>query len=183
MDKKELFLQELKKVWKDSERMVNYCFKKADCIVELDNGDILTIDKPSIETRFCFGYGYCGVSTQEEIDRAYDAETRARENGEYFKRENLRTLNAWIDELKDDSKKIYKFISYYGLEEDDHLKSVRVFDYWESVPNGAIEITENERKAILAGYEEVKARFEKRLNSYLKRYGTSKLKTWTYLVD
>lgn len=183
MDKKELFLEELNKVWKESDKMIDYCFKKADCIVELDDGDILTIDKPSIETHFCFGYGYCGVSTQEEINRAYTAEEKARANGDYFKRQNLRVIDEWIKELKDSNVRIYKFISYYGLTEKDHLKSVRVFNYWENVPNGAVEISENERKAILAGYEEVRARFNKRLDTYLKRYGTSKLKTWTYLID
>lgn len=183
MDKKELFLQELKKVWKDSQKMVDYCFKKSALLVELNDGDILTIDKPTIETHFCFGYGYCGVSTQEEINRAYDAEEKARANGEYFKRENLKDLDSWISTLEDESQKIYKFVSYYGLSKDDHLKSVRVFSYWESVPEYAEEITKQERKAILDGYKEVRAKFEKRLDTYLKRYGTSKLKTWTYLVD
>ena len=38
-------------------------------------------------------------------------------------------------------------------------------------------------KNILSVYEYEKAKFEKRLNAYLKKYGLSKLKTWSYLVD
>ena len=34
-----------------------------------------------------------------------------------------------------------------------------------------------------ASDEEVKKAFIKRLNTYLKKYGLSKLHTWTYLVD
>ena len=38
-------------------------------------------------------------------------------------------------------------------------------------------------KNILSVYEHEKAKFEKRLNTYLKKYGLSKLKTWSYLID
>ena len=36
---------------------------------------------------------------------------------------------------------------------------------------------------IVAGLEEVKKSFIKRLNTYLKKYGLSKINAWTYLVD
>lgn len=48
-------------------------------------------------------------------------------------------------------------------------------------------MTQKELKSVytelIAGYEEVKTEFIKRLNSYLKRYGMSKVETWSYLMD
>ena len=53
------------------------------------------------------------------------------------------------------------------------------------VPNKTklIEIGEADIQAIIDGLEVVKKQFEKRLNTYLKRYGLSKLNVWTYLRD
>ena len=36
---------------------------------------------------------------------------------------------------------------------------------------------------IIDGLEIVLKNFEKRLDTYLKKYGLSKIQTWTYLVD
>ena len=45
------------------------------------------------------------------------------------------------------------------------------------------ELTKTEIKEILDVYKKQKENFTKRLNTYLKKYGLSKLHTWTYLVD
>jgi hypothetical protein len=39
------------------------------------------------------------------------------------------------------------------------------------------------KSRIIEGYEQVFADFVKRLQSYLKRYGLTKLDTWTYWID
>ena len=182
MDKKEVFLQELSKVWHGDAKMIDYCFKESAYIVELDNGDILSIKKPRIETSFCFGYGYCGVSTQEDSNGATRCAEIARTQSDYFLKENLAGLNEMIDLLKSD-KRAFKYVSYIGLTPEDKLKSIQFYDYWQAPHKTAIELTPAERSALIAGYEEVKKAFTKRLNAYLKRYGTSKLKVWTYLRD
>lgn len=42
---------------------------------------------------------------------------------------------------------------------------------------------EEDKHLIIEGLELEKASFIKRLNTYLKRYGLSKVRTWSYLVD
>jgi len=170
------------KVWSD-QKMRDYCDKTAVHFVELADGDFMSIDKPRIETRFCFGYGYCGVSSEEEYRDAAAMSRHAETSEEYFKKENLKELNDWIAHLGDSSIKAYKRPSY-GRDGNSHLKSIALCRYWESPGYaGAVEMTEDERRAIIAGYEEVKKGFEKRLNTYLKRYGLSKVRSWTYLSD
>ena len=41
-------------------------------------------------------------------------------------------------------------------------------------------MTEEERQTVLSAYKQIREDFEKRLNTYLKRYGLSKIDTWTY---
>ena len=183
MDKKELFLQEVTRKWGEGSSMIDYCVKKSAYVVELEDGDILSIDKPTIETRFCFGYGYCGISTESDRKSASASAQNARTNADYFKEENLKGIDEWLNLLKDDSARLFKLVNYYGVPEDFKLKEIRHYNLWDSVPNNAKMLTPNERQAIIKGYEEVRAKFEKRLNTYLKRYGTSKIHSWTYLVD
>lgn len=170
--------------WKDP-KMVKYCMKSTAYIVELSDGDIYTIDKPSIETHFCFGYGYSGVSTEEDYKNANDAMHYADTHEDYFISENMKQIDGYIDSLKDESLRIYKYIHYCG-ECDKRYKDICFIRYYESPASNlkdCKEITSDERQALIAGYEEVKKQFRKRLDTYLKKYGLSKLHTWTYLSD
>ena len=45
------------------------------------------------------------------------------------------------------------------------------------------EATKEDLLLIIEVYKQQIENFKKRLNTYLKRYGLSKLTTWTYLVD
>lgn len=62
---REEYRAELAKVWKHSTKMIDFCEKEADEIVKI-NGYLVPMEKPRIETSFCFGYGFCGMSTEEE---------------------------------------------------------------------------------------------------------------------
>jgi hypothetical protein len=44
-------------------------------------------------------------------------------------------------------------------------------------------MTSEQRAEIIKALEWSRGEFEKRLNTYLKRYGTSKIHTWTYWAD
>ena len=172
-----------KEVWTKSPKMVDYCIKKTAYIVELENGDFTDIEKPNIETSFCFGYGYCGVSTEEDYQNAASMSRHARTNEEYFLQENLKGLDGMIANFRDDDLRAYKRLHYIGQTEGSHLMNIEFCRYYQAPEKGWIEMTDAERQAMIAGYEIVRKQFEKRLNTYLKRYGTSKLHTWTYLVD
>ena len=188
---KELYRQEMTEYWKDN-KMIDYCMKKAAYFVDLEDGNYYVIEKPSIETSFCFGHGYCGVTTEEDDRRARDMAQHAKTNEDYFIEKNLEGINNQIESVKDTSLYGYTFTNYNRMNPDAHLRNysvVRLCDNieyapyrWNNLTNLNI-LTDNERAAIVAGLEEVKKAFIKRLNTYLKRYGMSKIRTWTYLVD
>lgn len=181
---KELYRQIISEYWKDS-KMIDFCMKKAAYIVQLENGDITEIEKPEIETRFCFGYGCNGISAEGDYEAAAEMMNYADTHEDYFIKENLKEINNYIDSLKDSSLRVYKFVHYCG-NCDHRLKGIQFYRYYEAPEKNlkdCHELTAGERESILAGYEEVKKQFIKRLNTYLKKYGLTKLHTWTYLSD
>jgi len=177
---KDIYAEQIRAYWK-TPRMIDFCIKKAAYIVELDGGELIDIDKPSIEKDFCFGYGYCGVSTNEDYENAAAAARNAATNQDYFLEKNLegidRTLNA-LDEYR-----VYKRPHYISQAPDSLLYDLEYRDRWADEPENAKRLTPEEIERVKEGYQEVRKQFVKRLNTYLKRYGLSKLNTWTYLSD
>ena len=56
-------------VFDHDKHMVDYCAKKIDQLVPLDNGMFIEIEKQSIKKDFCFGYSDSPYDT-EDYDRA-----------------------------------------------------------------------------------------------------------------
>ena len=186
--------KELRKVWGNDDRMTSYCMKEAAYIIELSDGSILTIDKPRIKKDFCFGYGMYLQCTDEDFRRADGMREKAEKDVNYFIEKNLEEINGKIQALKQDKKNVYTSLHYIGQEPGDLLKSYLVTREWETPDNEfdnrvfwnlkEIKQLDNDDIAlIIAGLEEVKKSFIKRLNTYLKKYGLSKINAWTYLVD
>lgn len=200
MTQKELkaaYTEELKKAWNDDE-MVKYCSKSTAFVIE-HNGALYGIEKPKIETSFCFGYGINGIADTEQERTAEAMAETARKSKEYFINQNLENLNRWIKSLQkilDDMGKngaegshprymIETGEHYGGQKEDCRLRYYSIVDTFNTF-NGTMGKICNDTeliKKLIAGYEEVKTEFIKRLNAYLKRYGMSKVKTWSYLSD
>lgn len=177
---KELFAQHVTAYWKDK-HMSDYCIKKAAYIVELDGGELFEIDKPDIKKDFCFGYGYCGVSTEDDYRNAEQARSNAATNQDYFIAKNLKGIDDTVKAL--DEYKVYKRPHYIGQALDSLLYTIEYREDWDEAPKNSTELTPEEIEKIKIGYQEVRKQFVKRLNTYLKRYGLSKLNTWTYLSD
>lgn len=193
MDQKELkalYKQEATEYWQN-QKMIDYCMKKAAYIVELEDGEYTIIDRPEIEKHFCFGYGYCGVSTEDDYQGAADMAHIAKTDQDYFIRENLKGLEESLASLKDEGNEVYKFVGYNGQRSNTHRRSFRITDVWNNPEHKSWawnmpevkKMSDQEKQALIAGYEEVKKAFIKRLNTYLKRYGLSKVRSWTYLSD
>jgi len=172
-----------REVWKDA-RMVKYCVDKTAYIVELDNGDILPIEKPKMETRFCFGYSDSRCDT-EDYDRANEAADHASKSQTYFKQQNLKDINRTIESLAGKKPSRYVFClsaPYTGQPKDSQLKDLRQVDpYRCNTPPEKIT-TENLAR-IIDGCKIVRQDFAKRIDAYLKRYGMSKVHTWSYWRD
>ena len=174
-------------VWPSSKRMQEYASKEFYYGVELDNGDIYVIDKPRIKKDFCFGYGMNGVSLEGDDECASEMARHARTSEEYFIDRNLDEINSKLDALLDPRKMGYKYLAYYGQQSGSKLKTFTMinpydFDRMEGRMD-VEELSQAEMTSIINGYLEVRHMFTKRLKTYLKRYGLTKLNVWTYLRD
>lgn len=177
-------------IWGNSERMYQYYKKSAFDIVTINNNEMIEIKNLNIKTDFCFGYGFCGVSDLEESKAANNMASYARTNENYFINKNLEKIDSLISYVKE-SKIIIIFNHYYGGKENSLIKNYRCYKdqynlEYDNPKNtlGNYRIaTSEEKEKILNCLEEQREDFKKRLNSYLKRYGLSKIHSWSYLVD
>lgn len=165
---KEIYETELKKIW--DQKMVNYCLKEAAVIVNTNQG-LFTIDKPTMQKSFYFGYD----NSIESYNNIKALTLNAEKYTEYFKKENLEELNEKLRILKDDKKVIY--ISSY---KKTNIKLWAVDDSWGFEKE---VLNDKNRSLLVEAYENELERFSKRLDTYLKKYGLSKIKTNTYLID
>ena len=202
---RDMLRAEFAKAWKDP-RMVDYCTNKVASVAVLPTtGEIITFDKMSIETRFCFG------------ESGYDAEdarkmaAHARTSCDYFKEENMRAFKQWLDNLEDARALEGRYVLtisgrvYTGQTEDCRLRYIRleriskVIDdlggsaFLADLPGQTVTENGSGRKYRIATAEELEAitnackqaaaAHEKKVDAYLKRYGTSKVHAWTYWRD
>lgn len=179
---KEKYMEYISEVFTDK-KMQDYIKGKIQVVVELNNGELYGIEKPSINKDFCFGYGFCGVSTEEDYQQAQKAADNAKTNEKYFIEKNLEELEIYMNSISGDRYKVVKRPQYYKQGEDNKLRNLDFVDHYTDLQEGQVELTEDEKKAILQGYNEVKQAFIKRLHTYLKRYGMKHVNTWSYLCD
>ena len=195
---------EFAKAW-NSQRMIDYCVNKVAAVAELPCGELITVDKQSIETRFCFGEsGY-------DFDDAVKAAAHARTSCEYFKAENMKAYRDMIKTLEEaktmEGQQVatlpkrghyngqaadcrLRFVEWKRLSEvlgdlggsaflaDLPGKTIKEGEYWEYKI-----LTADEIDIIINAWKQAAAAHEKKVDAYLKRYGTSKVHAWTYWRD
>lgn len=186
---------ELIKVWGQDEKMIKYCINKASQIVKLSRGQLYIIDKERLDTCFPCGYSTCGQGQEyEEAVKEMDA---VRRDTYYFREKNTRDLTDMIESLQptpDDycgtprhepyiriqyctgSANIYSlaWVTDYQLQ----YEQWRFKDWEEFQP-----LSDEDRQTLIAAYQAELEKRNKQIDAYLKRYGTSKLRTWTYWLD
>ncbi len=191
------------KIQQEGEKWGKYYKTETDDVFQL--GEFLfPLDKPRIKKSFCFGYGMYLQSTDEEHERANDMAVKAETDMNYFMSENLEEINSKINNVKyfltdnyeehekmiREDKVPYGIFNYTPCITHNYsnspyqvglsfIKSEDVEHYNYIVRKA----TKQDLEIILAEYEKQKQRFIKRLNTYLKKYGLSKVHSWTYLVD
>ena len=168
------------------------CYEYA---LKFDN-NFLCFRKPDIKTSFCFGYGLNSVSTQEDYEGARNQERNMETNKQTFINANLAGLDESIKDIETFINRFFDkketcfscqynkiFICKNSYEHKAYL--TWSWDY-ENIRNKEMiirEATKGDLLLIIEVYKQQIENFKKRLNTYLKRYGLSKLRTWTYLVD
>lgn len=208
---KDLLTAEFSQVWGKDSKMTKYCVSKTSNYAVLPDGKIITIDKQGIETRFCFGEsGY-------DYDDAQAAAAHARKSEEYFKSENMKSFNEWVDDLQEaitflKENDLGKFAAvigeknYYRQPDGCKLAYISFIRWYEVIdaleaagestiisemPGKTINYrgqlvrlaTIDELNIILDAYKQARTEHEKKVNSYLKRYGLTKVHSWTYWRD
>ena len=196
-------------VWHGNKRMTDYCTNKVAVLAEFPNGDFIPIDKQTIETRFCFGEsGYDYDDAQESAHVARTSEQYfKRENMREFIRWND-SINEqyemfWdVPHLPNNVMVIWER-HYSGQPETSHLKAIGferaswLLDsmggsaYVRELPGKKLEIrglpchivTKEELDIIREAYLQAANEHSKKIDTYLKRYGLSKVHAWTYWRD
>ena len=178
--------------WK-SERMIKYCLSCLSNELELENGLILKFEKPSIETYFCYGYSLSNIDT-ESYDNANKNVENARKDVINFINENI--AQSGLQDLY--NKLIKADTVYYSNCNNNGIVSVRSlydqndecyfrYHYGENSDHYKTYITgtlsKSDVQKIIAKVAEELQKFVKRLNTYLKRYGLSKIHSWSYWRD
>lgn len=184
----EEYKNELAKVWRDDTRMIKYCYGQASQVVRLSGGELVPIEKQKIKTDFCFGYNtdYTGHETSD----AQRAAISARENEEYFRNKNLQELRAIVEAF--DGKHPRQWVEYTPYIWQKYSGAGNIWGFgWlpcydlDRRPSGVEyrEVNPADVETLRAAYVEELAKMEKRVKSYLKRYGLKKIKTWIYWRD
>lgn len=175
---KEVLRPVYEKVWGKDTRMVEYCLSKADEYAEIGNGYFVVLDKPSIETSFCFGYSLSSCDT-ESYDAAGEMAHHASESEEYFFNENIRRIETY------DENERYVAVEHYDDSRIVALYKKEDYEYnpWITRGKFLFELSPEDAKKVAEASRRRLESFKKRLNTYLKRFGTSKLRTWTYWRD
>lgn len=170
-----------------SDDMRKYFESSVSRVVELDDGDLYAIEKPRIETHFCFGYGMYGGSSEDAWNQARKA---SNDGGEYFKNENLHNFDRHYSDINGDRYVACVRKKYSSAPKDSKVVDIQYLKEWEITnedewkKNGKFRrLSDREKEKIMAAVAEERLAFEKRLNTYLKRYGTEKLRMWAYWED
>ena len=200
---KEILREEYKKVW-NSEKMVEYCTKKVYNFAIMENGTIIPVDKQTIKTRFCFG------ESGFDFDDAAAMAKHARTSTQYLKDQNMESFMETIKDIEEaetfaGAYVLVYFDSSYCSQTNDckigKLQFRRLTDVLEDLGGSArlselygkiIEsrydgkyhvMTKAEIETIKTAYKAAAAAHEKKVDAYIKRYGTSKVDSWTYWRD
>ena len=135
------------------------------------NGHYKLIEKPSIENRFCFH----DEGPDYEFYETLCADDKKME--QYFIDKNEREFTCKLERIEKGE--------LVRIKDSDYMNQMEVYigSSWSYRDDDARQATDEEKALIVEGLKYGLAQFRKRLDAYLKRYGISKLHTWTYWAD
>lgn len=160
--------------WARSENMQKH-FEKSVLYAEELSAGIVEFDKPHLETHFCYGWGQ-GRSTESASNACDDVES----DYEVFLAENLEHDGSqrWLKQIEENPDCVYLGQKY----ETGKMVFFRVLRPWD-MEKGFVKATAEDVEKIKKGLKAQIDDLTKRCATYWKRFGGSKLKTWTYWAD
>lgn len=147
------------------------------------DGFFVSVMKDRIEKSFCFSMDINGIVTHESHRDAIKQAENARTNEDYFLSENLRGVNADIQDAQDADQ---LFLVCDNTKRIASVKSATYFEHWmhEFERDKIVrELTAEEKQEYLGKLYNRREAFTKRLRTYLKKYGLKNLHVWTYCSD
>lgn len=173
-------------------------FLKAYFYVELDDGAVINIDIPSIQTRFCCGEDDRGQGGEGPGTMAYASKVLAAKKTERgFKAANLGKFDRRMVHMF--GRKAWRLVRNGGRGAETwrgdfvpclmrggltdgsvYLGNAANVGHYEEIVR---MFTDKDMKRMRRGYMVVRERYRKRLNTYWKRFGASKIHTWTYWTE
>lgn len=189
---KEFIRGEYAKAWDSNPRMVDHCVKS--CSGFIDFGDVIvTCNKPGIQKHFWFG--------EHNYEDRSDECKAASESVDYFMRENMGNCYAFNALQRmgcADSETDYYYTrfhnpvlvygAYCGQPEDCRLGYIDWQDdmgefHCREPKSRFRQLTDSETDELREFFRGEVEKFEKRLHTYLKRYGLSKCEYDTFWAD
>ena len=179
------------KVWGMNDKgMVDYEMREQSHAVRLSDGTFYVV--PKMKIRKQFGFGYDTDYTGHECSDAAEREDKFMKDNSAFIKANLEPLDAEVDRFmkKDrEGKAVYAVPAYNrGNGAISHVL-VTWPDEMHTYHDGFTKekdchmLTRQDVAKILLCLRMERHDFLKRLNTYLKKYGMSKVKTYTYWKD
>lgn len=155
------------------ESMRSY-FEKNTLYAEKTSAGVIDFDKPSVRTRLCYGYGY-----GRDYEDAQKSAEAVRNDYDFFLSENIQYsgYEKALKTIKERPDTVYLRKTYNG-----NYVSL-VYGCYGSPEKDYVKPTENDLEIIKFGLKAQLENLKKRCATYWKRYGGSKLDTWTYDVN
>ena len=188
------FIEEVKaeylKEYASDSKMYIYCTGKISNALKLECNLLIEFEKPYIKKDFCFGAGMYASASNEEMENAFNAENEIKTNVNLFIEENMNQAFGDYDKYFEELEKHWSLYARSNRHDTDYLigyirseKSItNCYNGNEELKNYYL-LTEKDIENLKNIVKIEKEKFLKRLNTYLKKYGLSKLNTWTYIRD
>lgn len=165
-----------------SELFKTWCFLDHTAeALKVDEKRFITFDKQGIEKSFCFGWSCQGGMTYEEATDMCHNFSEAD-----FKAENLKRFdNKYIYRLKAIEEKQIKLKREYVASKESGAEIMYITTDRDVSGDITLSVEDSTklREAYKQKVQDLRNEFEKRLDAYLKKYGLSKIRRWTYCAD
>ena len=174
---KEELKKEYEKIWTTKkgidEGMVDYCMKKIALCLKTEDGYFYILEKKKLNTEFFISEG-----SNRSIEEALTICNEIKTTEDFFIEENLRSINFLINEIKNNKNNLF-FATRF---KNSKIVAITTTKY-DVLNNENRKLTPNEEIEVLKICEKYKELQTKKINSYLKRFGLSKIKANTYWGD
>lgn len=172
------YIEEIKNIYPTDRTMLDYFRKNVSVVVKLSNGMYIPFEKPKIKTDFWVSEG--STRTMDEALRLCNDITTSEQA---FIDANTREMRDRIKELEGNVRFCLK--RKYSARNGVEIPIVGYHYLRDAGFHSGEEMTlsQEDRKLIIDAEKREFGKFERRIKTYLKRYGLSKVSANTYWAD